>query len=265
MKYYSNLVPLRIFSLKDAVSIIGNEDNAKNYLVRLCKDGKVRRIKKCLYSIVDLTSNVDLVNQYVIASHITDDAFISYHSAFEFYGFYNQVYTTVQVSSITRFSDFHYGDYRYKFIQTNNMKQVDVIKGAKVTSIERTIVDSINMLGKVMDVEELVKCIDFVRNINVDKIKEMLEEYDKDILYRKVGYILSFFKDDLKLDDEFFEYCKSKSNVLNYGSISYGEIKQLEFISEWGLYAYKDLSKFIDKGGISIVQARKNGSGENRY
>ena len=92
-----------------------------------------------------------------------------------------------------RFTEFNYGDYRYRCFLSNNSIQVDSIQGVKVTSIERTIVDSINLLGKSMDIEELVKCIELIHHVNEKKIEEMLEYYDKDLLYRKVGYVLSYF------------------------------------------------------------------------
>ena len=111
-----------------------------------------------------------------------------------------------------------------------------------------TIVDSINMLGKVIDVEELVKCLDFVQYLNAEKIKEMLLEYNIDLLYRKVGYVLSFYKNIKGINEDFFQFCKNKSNIKNFGAISYGEMRQLEFVSEWGRYAYKNLKVLTNKG-----------------
>lgn len=248
MKYYTSLVEMRVFSFNDALNIIGNVATTKSYLSRMCHEGMIKRIKRDYYSVIDLYTKSDMASRYVIASNITDSSFVSYHSAFEFYGFYNQTYTEVQISTLKKFSDFVYEDYLYHSIMSNCTKQIDKIQGVRVTSIERTIVDSINMLGKVMDVEELVKCIDFVRYVNVDKIKEMLLEYDKDLLYRKVGYVLSFFKDELNLSDEVFSFCLEHSNVKNFGVLSSGEVRKLEFISAWGLYAYKDLRKLMNKG-----------------
>ncbi|MBQ7276473.1 MAG: hypothetical protein IJS58_04400 [Bacilli bacterium] len=87
MKYFSTLAPMGVFSLNEAVKLIGNEENTKKYLSRLIKIGQIRRIKKNLYSIIDPIIKDDSMSRFVIASHITNDAFISLHSAFEFYGF----------------------------------------------------------------------------------------------------------------------------------------------------------------------------------
>lgn len=249
MKYYQSLAPLGVFSLKEAVEVIGNEYNAKKYLSRMIKNNQICRVKKNLYSIIDPITQYDSTSQFVIASHITDNSFIGLHSAFEFYGFYNQTYTDIHVFSSKRFEPFQYRNYFYRCFVSNSLTQVEQIQGVSITTVERTIVDSINMLGKAMDIEELIKCLELIHHINEEKIKEMLEEYDKDLLYRKVGYVLSFFKDDYNLSKGFFEFCKEKSNVLNYGYLSYLENKNLEFINEWGIYAYKDLNKIVNKGG----------------
>ena len=189
MKYYQSLVPMGIFSFKEASNLIGNAENTKKYLANMIKNNQLRRIKKNLYSIIDPTTNDDLMNRFVIASHITDNSFVCLHSAFEYYGFYNQNYYDIQVMSPKRFTNFDYNDYRYCFFLSNNMNQIDLIQGVKVTSIERTIVDSINLLGKSMDIEELIKCLSLIHHINEEKIKDMLGQYDKDLLYRKVGYV----------------------------------------------------------------------------
>jgi len=250
MKYYQSLAPMGVFSLSQAVETIGNEYNTKKALSKMILNKQVRRVKKNLYSVIDPITGEDYMSRFVIASHITEDSFVGLHSAFEFYGFYNQSYSEVHVLSLNRFLDFQYRDYLYRFFSSNSLTQIDIIQGVRVSSIERTIVDSINHLGKTMDEEELVKCLSLVHRVNEEKIKEMLLEYDKDILYRKVGYVLSFFKDDISLTDDFFTFCKNKANILNYGYLSYGDNKHnLEFIKEWGIYAYKDLMKLSEKGG----------------
>ena len=48
----------------------------------------------------------------------------------------------MQVSSTNKFSNFEYGDYYYHCYISKIDKQIDLVKGVKVTSLERTIVDS---------------------------------------------------------------------------------------------------------------------------
>ena len=188
------LSQFNIFTIEDAMKIIGNLPATKKYIKSLIDTGLVHRIKRNLYTCVNVTNGDDVANRFQIGSNINDNSYISYHSAFEFYGFYNQVYYEVQVSSDKKFTPFEYNDYSYVNYLNNINCQIDLIQGTKVTSIERTIVDSIDMLGKVMDLEEFVKCLDLIHIVKESKLKEILDTYGKEVLYRKVGYILSFYK-----------------------------------------------------------------------
>ena len=249
MKYYYDLAMLGVFTLKEAISIIGKENNAKQYLSRAVKQKYIRRIKQDLYVAIDLSNGSDLVNRYQIACKINDGCFIAYHSAFEFYACYNQVFNEVQVASNKRFMEFDDKYLTYKFFLSNINTQVETINGVKVTSIERTIVDSINMLGKVMDFEELIKCIGMVNSIDENKILELLRVYNKQILYRKVGYILSIFQELFNLSDDFINHCLDYVTKNTYGYISKNELGDLQYISKWKLYGYEDTKKIVNKGG----------------
>lgn len=248
MKYLYILASLGVFTLNDATLVIGNVNNAKQYLQRAIKANIIRRVKQDLYVAINISTGSDMANKYQIACKINDGCFISYHSAFEFYACYNQVFNELQVSSNKRFTEFNDENITYCYFHSNINKQVEIINGIKVTSIERTIVDSINMLGKVMDFEELIKCIEDVESIDEKKIIEMLEEYNKDILYCKVGYILSIYKDYFKLSDDFIELCLEHTNSNSYGSISSREMGKLKYIPKWKLYGYEDIKKVVDKG-----------------
>ena len=248
MKYYKELSEKAIFTLTDAIKIIGNESAAKKYLENMIKEGAVHRIKKNLYTCFAFSNFSDCANRFQIASNINEDSFVSYHSAFEFYGFYNQNYFEVQVSSTKRIKTFEYDDYRYVNYLTKNIDQVEIVQGVRVSTIERTIVDSINMLGKVMDIEELIKCLNLIHNVSEKKIIEMLNKYDKSVLFKKTGYILSFYKETFNLSDSFFNLCKEKGIVSNIGYLVNADKSNLSFDAEWGLYTYPNILNIGKKG-----------------
>lgn len=249
MKYFKELSAYNTFSLKDANKIIGNISATKKYLSEMIKSGYANKIRKDLYTCFDVALNEDCANKFQIASSINQNSYISYHSAFEFYGFYNQLYYTIQVSSNKRFTPFEYNDYSYECYLNDISIQIDVIQGVKVTSIERTIIDSINILGKVMDIEELIKCLDLIGLVKENKLLEILDAYNKEILYRKAGYILSFYKDEFKLSDSFFNICLLKGITSNRGFLVNNDKDNLVFDSKWGLYVYRDLKNITNKGG----------------
>ncbi len=249
MKYIKELSNYITFSLSDANKIIGNPPAAKKYLSQMVKSGYINKIRKDLYTCYDFVLNEDCANRFQIASNINQNSYISYHSAFEFYGFYNQMYYEMQVSSNKRFTHFEYDGYSYKCYLNNIDIQIDTIQCVKVTSIERTIVDSINMLGKVMDIEELIKCLDLIHLVDEKKILEVLNSYNKEVLYRKVGYILLYYKNEFKLSESFFDTCILKGDISNRGSLVNNDKNNLVFNSKWGLYVYPNLKNINNKGG----------------
>lgn len=249
MKYYKELAKFYTFTLNDAMSIIGSVVASKKYLENMIKEGAVHRIKKNLYTCYNFAEYSDCANRFQIASSLNENSFVSYHSAFEFYGFYNQMYFEMQVSSTKKIQSFEYKDYRYVNYLTKTTAQVDIVKGARVSSIERTIVDSIDMLGKVMDIEELTECLNRIHIVDEKKIIEMLKIYDKPLLYKKVGYILSYYKDDYKLSDEFFLLCKEKCKLSNINYLVSSDKKNTTFNSEWRMYVYSDIRNIGYEGG----------------
>ena len=252
MKYYKELAALGVFTLEEAAEVMGSSINAPKNLNLMIKSGSIRRIKRNLYTCINLATGEDLADRFLIGSKVTEGAFLSFHSAFEYYGFYNQMFYEIQVASAQRFAPFEDNGYRYKCFATASDAQVEMVRGVKVATVERTIIDSINMLGKVMGAEELVKCLQ-IHLVREKRLIEMLRIYDKDILYRKAGYVLSFFKEPLHISDSFFEFCKTQSNPENVGKLSSMEIRPLEFISEWGIYGYKNLTGITSKGGEADV------------
>lgn len=249
MIYYQKLAAIPAFTFNEAAKIIGSKEYTSKVMNTMVRNGNIHRVRKDLYTCVNFGTGDDFASRFQIASKINQNCFISFHSAFEFYGFYNQTYFEIQVCSPKRFSEFSYGDYLYKWFPTDSMAQVQNIQGTKVVTIERAIVDSVYRLGKLIDTEELVKCLDLIHRIDENKILEMLSIYHQERLYRKIGYILSFYQKDFSISDSFFDTCKKNSVLSNKGFLINDDKTNLVFDSNWGLYAYGNLKKLSDKGG----------------
>ena len=100
MKHYEKLLELGCFSKNDLEQITGSEAAAKWLCREYQKKGYIERVKRDLYVAISLETQQPIANRYVIASHISNDAAVSYHSAFEFYGYSNQVFYETQVTSV---------------------------------------------------------------------------------------------------------------------------------------------------------------------
>ena len=80
-------------------------------------------------------------NRYQIASRVTDDACVSHHSAFEYYGYANQVFYDVYFTTQKRVRPFSYDGVNYCPMACRG--NTDIIKtdtGIRVTSLERTVI-----------------------------------------------------------------------------------------------------------------------------
>ncbi len=245
MKYLNELTKLKIFNYKDFINIVGDNNLAKNILHNYLEKGYIKRIKHNLYSAISLETNECIADKFLIGSNITETSFISHHSAFEFYGYYNQVYNVVNVSSISKFNTFEFEETIFSLMKVNSTNFVEEIRGVKVSSIERTIVDSIKDSGKYCELEETLNCINMIPYISIKDILKYLEQINSKMLYKKVGIILSIFKEKLRIPDFFFAKCHEISDPIkghfdkNIGSHVYN--------SEWKIFIYKDLNNYINK------------------
>ena len=171
---------------------------------------------------------------------------MSYHSAFEFYGYSNQVFYETQVTSESRFRDFEYDGVTYRRIAPRITGGITEINGTRVTTLERTVIDSINLFEKIGGLEELLRCLALIPALDEAALSACLAEYESGFLYQKTGYILSAFAASLGLSDSFFAMCKSH---LPKGK-SYLSSESHGFIwhEDWKLYAPNNLMHMIDKG-----------------
>ena len=246
MKYIKELAKNKTFTIEDVNKLIPDRNQARNFLSNATKNGYIARIKKNLYSVINIENERVIANKYEIASNITPSSFISHHSAFEFYNLYNQVTNSITVSSITKFNDFEYEHETYKHISTNTDIYTIMINDIKVSTIERTIVDSIKDSGKLCELEEILNCINYLNNININDVLNYLKFLDNKILYKKVGIILSLFKDNLNIPDSFFKEClELAGNVKGY----FENTNKLSHIynSEWKIYMPKGYENLINK------------------
>ena len=250
MKYYEDLAGLQCFSVAQAEHIIGNTARTKNLLLDYKRKGYIESVKRNLYVVISLETKQPIANRYKIASNITQGSYISHHTAFEYYGCANQVFHNAYVSGGKKFVDFEYDDITYSYIASRLSTGIEIKENnIRVTSIERTIIDSINDFEKIAGIEELLRCLELVPYANGKKLLDYLRQYDKQILYQKTGYILEYYKNQLRLTDDFFSECKK--GLKNSTRYLYKGLKRSPSIysKEWKLVVPVDLMQLISKGG----------------
>ena len=247
MKCYEKLLAYGCVTRSQLEKITGSASAADWLCREYQKKGYIERIKRNLYVVISLETGQSVANRYQIASHISDDAVVSYHSAFEYYGYANQVFYEVQVTSASRFRSFSYDGITYRYMGKRITDSVlELSNGIRVTSLERTVIDSINLFEKTGGLEELLRCLTLIPSLDEKTLIACLSEYDSGILYQKTGYILSHFAEAMSLSQAFFESCavhipKGKNYLYDNG-------QDFVWHENWKLYAPADLMQLISKG-----------------
>lgn len=250
MKLLIELAKYPVFDIETVKKYISNEKTAYSQLLRWMKKDLVRKVRKNLYSVVNISTGEIFANKYQIACAISSTAYLSHHSAFEYLGLGNQVFNEIYVSSNTKFEHFEYNHLTYKYIASKMNKGVVEARntsGVRLTDLERTIVDSIKDVNKIAGFEELLNCLDGIHHIDETKLREYLDIYNSQSLYQRVGYILNQYQDFLNLSNQFINYCRSKIGKTRSYLVS--QIRENNtFDSDWNLMVPYDIFHTVSEG-----------------
>jgi len=253
-RYLEEFHKLRIFHKKDVLSFTHDENVAKDLLRRYKKTGLISQIRRDLYTATEFAYKTSIATKYEIASKITPSAYLSYHAALEYHGLANQVFYEIYVSSNERFKNFEYDSIRYTYCEskvTHGIINPPMDPLVKVTDLERTVVDCIDCIGRSGGLEELVVSFSLITYLEEEKLLEYLNEYQKQIIYQKAGFILYYFRNEMKLSDNFFDECRTKvGNSIRYLTDTY---ESNTYFKEWQLYAPENILSFLEQGGGEFV------------
>lgn len=247
MELYKELAALRCFTHDDMVQLARSESSAVWQIKSYLQKGYIERVRRDLYAVISLETGQAIPNRYQIASRVADDACVSHHSAFEYYGYGNQVFYDVYFTTKKRVRPFSYDSINYcAMLYRGNTGVIETGTGVRVTSLERTVIDSIADFEKIGGLEELLRCLLLIPSLDPNKLLDTLELYDRGQLYQKAGYILESLKNALSLPEYFFAECEKRSSA----SKTYLFEKQDDFVlhNRWKLFAPKDLKTIINKG-----------------
>ena len=247
MELYKELAGLRCFTREDMIRLCGSENSADWYIRDYLKKGYIERIRRNLYAVISLETSQPIPTRFQIASRAEEDACLVYHSAFEYYGYANQVFYDIYFASGKKVRSFEYDGVSYHpVLRRMTGMQISAAADVRATSIEQTVVDCIDDLEKAGGLEEMLRCLALIPALNEDRLLEALENYGQGKLYQRAGYLLEAFRPGFNLSEVFFGICEQCSSA----SKAYFSEREQDFIyhKRWKLYAPKDLQAYINKG-----------------
>lgn len=255
MKLLIELAKYPVFDIETVKKYVGNEKTAYSQLLRWMKKDLVRKVRNNLYSVVNISTGDLFANNYQIACAISSSAYLSHHSAFEYYGLGNQVFNEIYVSSKTKFEHFEYNHITYKYIASK--MDIGVVEarnttGVRLTDLERTVVDSIKDVNKISGFEELLNCLDGIHHLDESKLKKYLDIYNSQSLYQRLGYIFSQYKNVFPVSDKFIDFCRSKIGKTRSYLVSQ-QRENCSFDRDWNLMVPNDLFNLENERGDKFV------------
>jgi predicted transcriptional regulator of viral defense system len=252
MNLYYELLQFPVFSMREVNTLYSSERTARTALGKLVKEGMVLKIRNSLYTCVSGENGGPVANRFQIASAIHPSAYVSHHSAFEYYGISDQVFYDVYVSSEMRFHDFVFDGYTYHFVKSQMQQGVTSPQfggGVKVTDKERTILDSIKDTNLIAWLEETITCISSVAHVDEAKLLDYLEIYGNPFLYQKMGFIASQYRNELNISDEFINICKQRKGSSKRYLVN--DISEPAYARDWSLVYPKHIKEM--KNGVILL------------
>ena len=245
-----------VFRKDEITQHFNNDKQLSNWLSNKTKSKTIKKVRNGLY-VFEANSPYAYSTKFEIASKITSDSYVAYHSALEFYGLGNQRFNLVYVCSSSRFNDFEFEGIDY--VHKRSKVDIEIIKRSdsetRVTSLERTIIDCIENIPLAGGIEELLHALTDVQIVDEDSMLDVLNSYNSIILYQKCGYILEHFKQQMSLSDHFFDVCKSKlTNQIKYFLNNEYDAKDLAFNAKWNLVAPTNLLSIISEDTYGIYE-----------
>ena len=164
MKNYEKIVELGCFSLGELAQKLNYcISTAASLIQAYIKNGYIERVRRDLYVAVSIETKQPILSRYQIGCRLAQDAYLSHHSAFEVYGYANQVFYEVYVATETR------NGILYHRIAPKENADINIINGVKVSSVEQTVVDGICDIEKTGGLEETIRSILLIPSLNADK------------------------------------------------------------------------------------------------
>ncbi len=253
MKHYDQMVELGCFSRIELADKLGcSIATAASVIQQYLAKGYIERVRHNFYVVINLATKQPLLSNYALGSRLFPDAFVSYHSAFEVYGYANQVFFEITVTSKHRFRDFNYQGVTFRRASPKGDPEVISEGLIRVSGLERTVVDCIDDIGRAGGLEELVRCLMLVPSLRAERLLDALSDYKNGFLYQKTGYLMEQMNEEFLLPPSFFDICKKRISGANRYLVK--EPIDYEFHEKWNLYAPSNIKKIVNKGIVENAE-----------
>lgn len=221
-------------------------NTALTYYIR---QGRIKPIRRKLYAVVPPNQSVDnvLIDPYLIAGKVTEDAIIGYHSALELLGAAYSSFGQLTYISQQKSKPFEFDGHWYQsvavpkilqkkqaadiYVDTINRQGIDI----QVTNSARTFVDVLDRIELCGGWEEIYRSISNLAVLNVNHVVDYCLILDNARLNAKVGYFLSQRQGAFAVaNEQLVPLLERKPKAAQY--ISGKASEQYELVKPWNIY-----------------------------
>jgi predicted transcriptional regulator of viral defense system len=259
-KIYKFIISKNVVSVEELTSFGQNElgENYKyiykKYIYPFLKTGRVRRVRRGMYSAVNIYSeNEQKADRYLIASKVRPNYYLGYHTALELHGCAYSAFWEVSIIIYRTdyFQPFNSEGVKYQPVTKSDLEtEIMIMKyrnhEIKVTSPARTIVDCLDRLDLTGGLEECIKSLDGLRGVDIEGIENVLDLYHNNLLLRSVGVILeklieqSPFYSHISIED-----LEKLQERVGKAPMYLDQRTESEYNKKWNLYVPVNLDDLI--------------------
>lgn len=158
---------------------------AKNMITRLVNNGWLIRIKRGLYAISDLSTRGFLtLSPCVVANLLVSDSYVSYESALQHYGMFDQLTDKTVSVSLKMYKAVKLGSTEYNFVKTKpeyyfGWQDIQVgSQTARVATPEKALVDLINFHKSQYSIDLVIeKILEYKTDLDLIRLADYLSRY----------------------------------------------------------------------------------------
>ncbi len=177
--------------------------------------GRLLRIKRGVYASVPV--GVDAADFQptppLVASKLSDDAVVAYHSALALHGYVYSLWTREQYMTARRLRPLRFRGVEYVAVQAPRaVRDLDDFGGGveemlyaegsvRVTSLERTLVDLLHAPRHGGGWEEIWRCLEMVEFFDLDAVTEYALRMRSSLTVARVGFFLDQHRQSLMVPD----------------------------------------------------------------
>jgi len=238
-----------VFTIEELRSALKKEKitSIHNNLKYHLKKGRIRNIKRGVYYAIPEGSSPDKFQPdcILVASRLSKEAVIGFHSALEIMGYGHSVYHRFYYYSPFRKRNFSFKDNDYISVKVPEKLKAKKLEkfgveekyyhnlSIKFTNRERTFVDCLDRPNYGGEIEEVYRCIEKYPYLNFKEVLDYLDVLGKAVLYAKVGFFLQQHRQQFYVEEECLEKLKNKkpSSIVYFTP----QRKKGRLIKEWNL------------------------------